>query len=367
MKDFPINRTFHFVTECLTGQGIGKNRDVSLTQQHINTLRVITVLVANENGIQLLWNDIQRIHPHDELLGTKTCIYKNTSGTTPDKSGIAFTATSQNSNAYTSANHKPECGRRGLLLQGCSDIGGKHLQCDVLIFEKRLDLVKRQILAQIAPMNITQILLGSTAAILIAALILSYSAMKGGEAEDGRRHSAKELMQDNARLQAEILRLRSGRGMAGGNFQVEMPKSMSVEQLSELEEQNQLLKEQIEAEKKKREQAEAETVAMTERQSGKLNREQRRAKLIGMAMLMAQVKEVAQEGGIYVVVIDVKMHEQVPVGSELAIRRGTGIIGRLTVSSIDGGGNCFADPLPGSFPGGNIDVKVGDELIVPPL
>jgi len=216
-------------------------------------------------------------------------------------------------------------------------------------------------------MSITQILLGSTAAILLAALILSYSAMKEGEAEDGRRHSAKELMQDNERLQAEIVRLRTGHGFTGAGTELEMPKSMSTGKLLELEEQNELLKEQIETEKKKREQAEAETLVMTERQSGKLNKERRRAKLISIATLMAQVKEVAEEGGIHVIVLDVKMREQVRVGSELAIRRGTGIIGRLTVSTIDDDGNCFADPLPGSFPGGNIDIKVGDELIVPPL
>ena len=222
-------------------------------------------------------------------------------------------------------------------------------------------------MAQITPMNITQILLGSTAAILLAALILSYSAMKGGEAEDGRRHSAKELMEDNARLQGEMARLRTGYGLSGGVPDIDMPKNMPVGKLRELEEQNRLLKEQISTEKQKREQAEAETIVMTERQSGKLNKEQRRAKLISIATLMAQVKEVAEGGGIHVIMLDVKMREQVRLGNELAIRRGTGIIGRLTVSSIDDDGNYFADPLPGSFPGGNIDVKVGDELIVAPL
>ena len=59
-------------------------------------------------------------------------------------------------------------------------------------------------------MNITQILLGSTAAMLLAALILSYGAMKGGEAEDGRKLSATELLQENVRLQAEVTRLRTG-------------------------------------------------------------------------------------------------------------------------------------------------------------
>jgi len=216
-------------------------------------------------------------------------------------------------------------------------------------------------------MNITHILLGSTAAMLIAALILSYSAMKGGEAEDGRRISAKALMEENFRLQAEIARMRTSQAYGGSPQAGSPPKNMSVEKLGELEEQNRLLQEQIVAEKKKREQAEAETEVMTEREAGKQNKEQRRAKLISIATLMAQVSEVAQDQGIYVIVLDVKMANQVREGTELAIRRGTGIIGRLVVSRIDIDDNFFADPLPGSFPGGKIDVKIGDELIVPPV
>ena len=88
--------------------------------------------------------------------------------------------------------------------------------------------------------------------------------------------------------------------------QVETPDSMSAAKLSEIEEQNKLLQDQVAAEQKKREQAEAETLAMTERQSGRLNKEERRAKMIAQAMLMAQVKEVAEQEGIYFIVLDVK-------------------------------------------------------------
>ncbi|HCL97761.1 MAG TPA: hypothetical protein DHW77_08360, partial [Verrucomicrobiales bacterium] len=63
-------------------------------------------------------------------------------------------------------------------------------------------------------MNITQILLGSTAVMLLVALVLSFTAMKNGEAEDGREHTAVSLMSENARLQAEIERLRAGDAIA---------------------------------------------------------------------------------------------------------------------------------------------------------
>ena len=191
--------------------------------------------------------------------------------------------------------------------------------------------------------------------------------MKGGEGEDGRRTSAKALMEENFRLQAEIARMRTNQAY-GGSQQAAIPAAnMSVEKLGELEEQNRLLQQQVFAEKKKREQAEAETEVMTEREAGKQNKEQRRGKLISVATLMAQVSEVAQDQGIYVIVLDVKVPNQVREGTELAIRRGTGIIGRLVVSRIDIDDNFFADPLPGSFPSGEIDVNIGDELIVPPI
>jgi hypothetical protein len=215
-------------------------------------------------------------------------------------------------------------------------------------------------------MNITHILLGSTAAILIAALILSYNSMKSGEDEAYRFTNAKVLMNENARLQAEISRLQAGQVYQGSPQTVTPPQNITTQRMAELEEQKRLLLEQLEAERKKRELAEAEAEVITERETGKLNKEQRRAKMISIATVMAQVSEVAQDQGIFVVVLDVKVPNQVREGRELAIRRGTGIIGRLVVSRIDIDGNYFADPLPGSFPGGFIDVKVGDELIVPP-
>lgn len=217
-------------------------------------------------------------------------------------------------------------------------------------------------------MNITQILLGSTAVMLLVALILSYSTMKSGEAEDYREYDAAALMEENRRLQAEIDRLRTGRATPPSTSPIEKPDGMSENQLDAIKEKNRLLAAQLEEARKKEELAKQEAAAITERQSGRHNQEARRARLIQQAMLMAQVKEVAKDGetGIHVILLDVKMPEQVRVGTELAIRRGTGIIGRLSVSS-ENEGNVFADPLPGTFPGGSIDIKNGDELIKPPL
>lgn len=218
-------------------------------------------------------------------------------------------------------------------------------------------------LRQILGMNITQILLGSTAAMLLAALILSFSAMKDGEKEDGRRVSAKELMDENARLQAEVDRLRGGRPMPTPQ-PAELPDAMSAAKLKELEERNRELEAAKEAAEKKQQQAEAETLAMNERASGQHDKAARRAKLISQAMVMAQVKEVAKiDGQVQFVVLDVKQ-SNVRQGTKLAIRRNTGIVGEVIITRMDAEAT-VADPLPNAV--GKVDVKQGDELIVPPL
>ena len=212
-------------------------------------------------------------------------------------------------------------------------------------------------------MNITQILLGSTAAMLLVALVLSYTDMKDGEKEDGRRVSAKELIEENARLQAELERYKTGRPVAAPQ-PVELPDTMSTAKLKELEDQKKQLKNELDAALKKQKQAEDEASALAERASGKHNKTARRAKLISQAMIMAQVKEVALvDGQIQFVILDVKQ-PNVRVGSRLAIRRNTGIVGEVVVSSMDAEAT-IADPLPN--PAGEIDVKKGDELIVPLL
>jgi len=217
-------------------------------------------------------------------------------------------------------------------------------------------------------MNITQILLAATAAILLALLGMSYTSMRHGEAADNRKARAIALIQEEACYKAELKRLRSGQPIT----KPVTPPTATVtttpteEKLKEMEIANKLLREQVLRSEQKAKQAEEETLAMNGAHAEKYDKEARRARLISQAMLMAQVKEVAQQDGIFVIVLDVKRPQSVHLDTELAIRRGTGIIGRVVVSNIDAGA-VFADPVPGSFPGGSIDVKVGDELIIPPL
>jgi len=167
-------------------------------------------------------------------------------------------------------------------------------------------LLRREFSSRFIGMNITQILLGSTAVMLLIALVLSFSAMKDGEKEDGRRVSAQELIDENARLQIEVDRLRGARPIPTPQ-PAELPDAMSTAKLKQLEEQNKQLLADKAAAEMKQQQAEAETLAMNERASGQRDKATRRANLIGQAMGMAQVSEVAEvDGQIQFVVLDVK-------------------------------------------------------------
>ncbi|MEO1857990.1 MAG: hypothetical protein ABGY95_11590 [Rubritalea sp.] len=92
-------------------------------------------------------------------------------------------------------------------------------------------------------------------------------------------------------------------------------------------------------------------------------RNDRRASLIKSALLMARITEYDNVNKI--AGIEIERIGNVNTGDILGIRRNSGIIGRLTIGTIDRNQG-IADPVPGSFMGGNIDIQPGDELILPP-
>ena len=109
--------------------------------------------------------------------------------------------------------------------------------------------------------------------------------------------------------------------------------------------------------------AQDEEGLLSQRDIEKGDAELRRARMIGEALLIGKVKEYvedAQYGGF--ITFEIAMPEQVQVGTILAIRRKTGILGKLKVSDISADGG-IANPLPGFGP---IQPKVGDEIILPP-
>ena len=63
-----------------------------------------------------------------------------------------------------------------------------------------------------------------------------------------------------------------------------------------------------------------------------------------------------------IIVIEVVMPEHVQAGAILAIRRNTGILGRVKITEVTAQG-AIASPMPGF---GQVNPQAGDELIIPP-
>lgn len=130
-------------------------------------------------------------------------------------------------------------------------------------------------------------------------------------------------------------------------------------------------------------------------------REKRLARLIGQAMLMAKVRSVLPTGEGHLVILDIVSDRAVEGVSELAIRRSGQLVGsvkipkdkgkkefRNMINTLKASGlgskhpdviiwekfyselgskKIAAVPLLKTFPQGSVDIKTGDELIIPPM
>jgi len=219
-------------------------------------------------------------------------------------------------------------------------------------------------------MDTMKLLLGATIALLLAAVVLSWNNMTKGVANAPQDELARlrkqvdelRLEQDRLLIEKQIQQLRSTEP-APAPYQ---PNSSEVEAMkAELAAKDAALAE-IEAEKRKAER-DAETFRdeaglLGQKELEKSDSELRRARMIATALLIGKVKEYAEDeyGGF--VTIDLEMPDLVQVGTILAIRRQTGILGQMKVSDISSEG-AIANPLPGF---GQVKPEIGDELILPP-
>jgi hypothetical protein len=91
-----------------------------------------------------------------------------------------------------------------------------------------------------------------------------------------------------------------------------------------------------------------------------------RAAEIAQALVMARVQTYDVGSGI--IVLDLERAENLSAGQVLGIRRGDtgGIIGRIRLSNIQSPQIGFADPIAESFFSGPIDIQADDEIIVIP-
>ena len=218
-------------------------------------------------------------------------------------------------------------------------------------------------------MDTMKLLLGATVALLLGALAMSWQGMNNGI----KNSSPDEI----ARLKKQVAELRHEQDNLQFEKQIQQLKAATppvvaadaaqIEALKAQADANKAALAQLETDKDKTQRdskvAQDEEGLLSQRDLEKGDAELRRARMIGEALLIGRVKEYvedAQVGGF--ITFEIIMPEQVQVGTILAIRRKTGILGKLKVSEVaaDGG---IASPLPGFGP---IQPKVGDEIILPP-
>ena len=212
------------------------------------------------------------------------------------------------------------------------------------------------------------ILLGATFALLLAAVVLSFQNMN-----DGVRNASPDEL-SRLRGQIDQLRMEQDRLQLEKQLQdVRANQSSEVSSVSELEKMKaELAAKEAEIVALAEEKDDAEKKAETYRDEAgligqmeleKKDNELRRARLIRDALLIGRIQEFVSNpeiGGF--ATIEIVMPEHMQVGSVLAIRRNTGILGKVKITDISTEG-AIGSPMPGFGP---IDPQPGDELIIPP-
>lgn len=212
------------------------------------------------------------------------------------------------------------------------------------------------------------ILLGATFALLLAAVVLSFMAMQDGVKNAPHAEIARlqfqldqlRLEQDKLAYEKQLLQLRSSPvSETAGPSEIER---MKTELAAKEKEMAQLAEEKTDAEKKA-DTFRDEAGFIGGRELEKNDNELRRARMIRDALLIGRVTSFitnAEVGNF--ITIEVIMPEQLQPGTILAIRRNTGILGRVKVSDVTAEG-AIASPMPGF---GQVEPQAGDELIIPP-
>lgn len=218
-------------------------------------------------------------------------------------------------------------------------------------------------------MNMMSVLLGATGLLLVAALILSMRSMSSGSDSKEIAALRAEIEQLNA-AERELTRLRQGEArtpptptpteVADANRIAE-----DAARIAALEEELAEKAREAEDAAQKADMFRDEAGVIAEREAEKTDDDSRRARIIREALLIATVTEYSAEDGF--AVLNIQRHDNAQEGSTLAVRRNSGIIGQVQISSLYPDSQAVADPLPGTFLGGEIDIKPGDELIIPPL
>lgn len=224
-------------------------------------------------------------------------------------------------------------------------------------------------------MNMMSVLLGATGLLLVAALILSVGSMNSGtDPKELAALRAEAELLNSAERELALYR-NTGTPSPAIPLAPISPTTLSIEEanraaedaariasleaeIAEKEEETNKVAKQADIYKE-------EAGLIAQRDIEKTDKDGRRARIIQEALLIATVIGYSIDDGF--AVVNIQRHDNAQEGSKLAIRRNAGIIGHLKISSLYPDSQAVADPVPGSFLGGNIDIQAGDELIIPPL
>ncbi len=223
-------------------------------------------------------------------------------------------------------------------------------------------------------MDTMKMLLGATIALLFTALVLSWTQTRqrvANTAPDELQRIQQQLNelrleQERIMLEREYRELRGQQPLNPGSSFPPPANDPGVEAMkAELAAKEAALR-ALEEEKAKAERdaevfkEEAGLVGQRELERG--DNDLRRARMIRDALLVARIQGYNDDefGGF--VTLELLMPENLQTGMALAIRRNTGILGQVRITTIEGR-EAVATPLPGFGP---VDPQPGDELIIPP-
>ena len=219
-------------------------------------------------------------------------------------------------------------------------------------------------------MDTMKLLLGTIIALLLAALVMSWNGMQQG-VKNTPSDEAQRLRKQIEAINAEQNRLALERQLLQQSTTLPVAPPMDTTTdtaaLKRQVEESRLKLEELAAEKEKAERdaklAEGENTLLSAQKVEEQNSLAREARLISQALLVGTITEFiedAQSGNF--ITLRIVMPEQVQRDTILAIRRKTGILGQVKVTSVEGA-EAIASPLPGFGP---IHPEAGDELILPP-
>jgi len=241
-------------------------------------------------------------------------------------------------------------------------------------------------------MDTMKILLGATVALLLAAVVLSWQKMRDDSAnaapDDLARVEAQieQYKREEQRLanERELRALRAATPVptlsqtpSGASTVVVPPGQAAVavpsttqpsqpDRTTELEQRLRDAEERAAKAERDKQVARDEAGLIEQRNLEKRDKDLRRARLIKQALLIATVTEYVENPDIgSFAVIKIERPENVEPGIILDVRRNTGVLGKLKIGELNGV-EAIANPIPESFMGGPIDIRPGDELILPP-